>query len=54
MGNLELPGTVKMLQGERVKVQKKVAKLRNAVGVPHGNRGRQSEGSFDHAKMVLR
>jgi hypothetical protein len=54
MGNLELAGTEKMLQGERVKVQKKLAKLGKAVGVPHGNRGRQSERSFDHAKMVLR
>jgi len=27
MGNLELAGTVKMLEGERVKAQKKLAKL---------------------------
>jgi hypothetical protein len=34
--------------------QKELAKLDKAIGVPHGNRGRQSERRFDHAKMVLR
>ena len=54
IGNLELAGTVKMLLGVRVKVQKKLAKLEKANGVPHGIRRRQSERCFDHAKMVLR
>jgi hypothetical protein len=33
MGNLELAGTVKMLQGERVKAQKELAKLDKAIAV---------------------
>ncbi|MBZ5698687.1 MAG: hypothetical protein LAN18_09090 [Acidobacteriia bacterium] len=33
MGNLELAGTVKMLQGQRVQVQKELAKLDKAIAV---------------------
>jgi len=33
MGNLELAGTVKMLQGQRVQVQKDLAKLDKAIAV---------------------
>jgi hypothetical protein len=33
MGNLELAGTVKMLQGQRAKVQKELAKLDKAIAV---------------------
>jgi hypothetical protein len=33
MGNLELAGTVKMLQGHRVQVQKELAKLDKAIAV---------------------
>jgi hypothetical protein len=31
MGNLELAGTVKMLQGQRTQVQKELAKLDKAI-----------------------
>ena len=33
MGNLELAGTVKMLQGQRVQVQKELTKLDKAIAV---------------------
>jgi len=33
MGNLELAGTVKMLQGQRAQVQKELAKLDKAIAV---------------------
>jgi hypothetical protein len=33
MGNLELTGTVKMLQGQRAQVQKELAKLDKAIAV---------------------
>jgi len=33
MGNLELAGIVKMLQGERVQVQEELAKLDKAIAV---------------------
>ena len=33
MGNLELAGTVKMLQGQRVQVQKELVKLDKAIAV---------------------
>jgi len=33
MGNIELAGTVKMLQGQRVQVQKELAKLDKAIAV---------------------
>jgi len=33
MGNFELAGTVKMLQGQRVQVQKELAKLDKAIAV---------------------
>ena len=33
MGNLELASTVKMLQGQRVQVQKELAKLDKAIAV---------------------
>lgn len=33
MGNLELVGTVKMLQGHRTQVQKELAKLDKAIAV---------------------
>jgi hypothetical protein len=33
MGNLELAGTVKMLQSQRVQVQKELAKLDKAIAV---------------------
>jgi hypothetical protein len=33
MGNLELAGTVKMLQGQRAQTQKELVKLDNAIAV---------------------
>ena len=42
MGNFELAGTVKMLQGQRVQVQKELAKLDKAIAVLHELSGTNS------------
>lgn len=42
MANLELAGTVKMLQGQRVQVQKELTKLDKAIAVLRGLNGASS------------
>jgi hypothetical protein len=53
MGNLELAGTVKMLQGQRVQVQKELAKLDKAIAVLRELSGTSSAPTQNGKRRIL-
>jgi len=53
MGNLELAGTVKMLQGQRTQVQKELAKLDKAIAVLRELSGTNSAPSENGKRRAL-
>ena len=53
MGNLELAGTVKMLQGQRVQVQKELAKLDKAIAVLRELSGTNSTQTQNGKRRIL-
>ena len=53
MGNLELAGTVKMLQGQRAQTQKKLAKLDKAIAVLRELSGTNSTPSHNGKRRTL-
>lgn len=53
MGNLELAGTVKMLQGQRAQVQKELTKLDKAIAVLRELSGANSTPTRNGKKRTL-
>ena len=53
MGNLELTGIVKMLQGQRAQVQKELAKLDKAIAVLRELNGTNSMSSANGKRRTL-
>jgi hypothetical protein len=53
MGTLELTGTVKMLEGERAKAQKELAKLDRAIAVLRELSGTNSAPSTNGKRRTL-
>ena len=53
MANLELTGTVKMLQGQRAQVQKELAKLDKAIAVLRELNGTNSTPSANGRRRTL-
>jgi hypothetical protein len=53
MGNLELAGTVKMLEGQRAQTQKELAKLDKAIAVLRELSGTDSTPSPNGKKRTL-